>query len=324
MRRLASALLVCGLLAALGSVSRASHTTFPGGNGPIAFRRYLDKTKTSGAIFVIRSDGTAERQLTHPQPGLLDDQPEWSPDGSRVVFERCRNGVCAVYVVWADGHGMSAITRPCPGQARPPKCQDNFAPSFAPNGRRVVFASFSGNDRSEIVSTDLRGQRRRILVPYAPGIAPEDPRVSPDGRQLLYVRTNFGVRRPRDGIAIFLRDLTSGREHRVTPWNLEAGDGPEWSPDGRLILFRSRIGGYGQSQLYTIHPDGTGLVRRTHVSRGTTVTSGSFSPDGLRLVFGASGIGGNADIYVMEIRRGAPRPIMRTPLWESAPDWGPS
>ena len=40
-------------------------------------------------MFTVKPDGTGEKQITHPAAGFVDDQPDWSPDGHTIAFERC-------------------------------------------------------------------------------------------------------------------------------------------------------------------------------------------------------------------------------------------
>ena len=104
---------------------------------------------------------------------------------------------------------------------------------------------------------------------------------------------------------------------------MNAGDGPDWSPDGTRILFRApATEDFLNSNLYTIHPDGTGLSQLTHVPAGTKLYSASFSPDGRAITFGMTGVGGAADVYTMRVDGTRIRPVTRTPQWDSAPDWG--
>jgi Tol biopolymer transport system component len=58
--------------------------------GWIAFSRIF-RSETRGweiDLFVMRADGTHMRQITSPGPGFEDYAPQWSPDGSRLVFFR--------------------------------------------------------------------------------------------------------------------------------------------------------------------------------------------------------------------------------------------
>ena len=109
-----------------------------------------------------------------------------------------------------------------------------------------------------------------------------DAQLSPDGKRLLFVRDNRGALKPKDGKAIYVATNRGKAPRRVTPWNLGGGDNPDWSPDGKWILFRSNEELVAQPQVYVIHPDGTGLRQLTHFTRGTTVTSSAFSPDVMR------------------------------------------
>ena len=50
--------------------------------------------------------------------------------------------------------------------------------------------------------------------------------------------------------------------------------------------------------------------------------SASFSPNGARIVFSQSGDSGQPDIFTMRVDGSDVQQVTRTPLWESAPDWG--
>jgi TolB protein len=301
-----------------------SHATARGKNGRIAFRRWFNKDQTWGAIFAINANGTGERQVTHPSKGTKDDQPDWAPDGSLLVFQRgLPNAPNAIYTVRPDGLGLRRLTPNCPKGKAPLRCSDNTVPGFSPDGKRIAFAGQSrevcttSRCFSGIIVTDRNGRNRRVVVRSRFEL--DDPQFSPDGKRLVFVRA-----RRNNGSAIFVANVDGSGVRRVTPWSLVAGDNPDWSPNGKWILFRSDVPRVRQSQIYLIHPDGTGLTRLTLFKRGTTVTSSSFSPDGKWIVFGATGVGGNADVYVMRADGTAKRPLTRTKLWDSAPDWGPA
>ena len=305
----------------------ASYATAPG-NGRIAFRRYFNDDQTWGAVFTINQDGTGERQVTHPRKGIVDDQPDWSPDGRMIAFRRCPkpDGACAVYTVRPDGSGLTRVSKPCPPSGKIPPCTDDYLASFSPDSKELVFKQFSGpqkNGRGQnLVIADLSTGKQRVAVYGTRGYTQLDPQFSPDGKRLVFTHVVEPSERNR---ALFVANVNGSAARRVTPWNLHAGDNPDWSPDGNWILFRSYEDVDGkQSQIYVIHPDGAGLKQLTHFRSGSIVTSSSFSPDGNWIVFATGGVGGNADLFVMRPDGSGIHPITRTKLWDSAPDWGPA
>jgi len=306
----------CCLVAAVA----ASQATPPGTNGRIAFRVYFDSAHTSGAVFTIAPDGRGVRQITHPPKLTVDDQPDVSPDGRLIAFDRCpAEGACQVYTVRTDGGGLTRISEHCPPRAQVPSCADDTVPAFTPEGRSIIFSSERGS-ASSLVVYDLRTRRPRTLLHGTEEIGYSDAQLAPDGKHLSFVETQTS---PRHRQAIFVADNSGASPRRITAWALTAGDDPDWSPDRTWLLFRSHEDQQGvQSQIYRVHPDGTSLQQLTHAASGDIITSCSFSPDGKEIVYGARGNGGNADLYVMNADGTNNRPITNTPRWESAPDWG--
>jgi len=323
-----------GVLVLAGSAS----ATVSGRNGPIAFKRFLTDDHSQSAIFTIRADGTRERQLTRPAAGVTDDQPDWSPSGSQIAFQRCApDTVCAVYAVRANGRRLRRLSPPC--TAAPPnietKCADESGVAFAPDGRHVVLTRSTGLVRefeggegfiehSDIVVRDLRGGNDRVVVRSQPFEGDNaEAMFSPTGTRLVFQRQNSPLGTPPGGIALFVVRSDGSHLRQITPWALAAGDHPDWSPDGKLILFHSQSDAT-QAQFYVVRPDGSGLRQITHVADGTTVLSASFSPDGKRITFAMTGVAGQSDVFTMRVDGSRIRPVTRTAAWDSAPDWGPS
>ena len=317
--------LVTILLAGVLAVGTAQATA-PGKNGRIAFRRYFTFDRSWGAVFTVNPDGTDVRQVTHPPKGIIDDQPDWAPDGSLLAFERCPResgsgpiggSGCSVYTVHPDGTGLTRISMCPPGDAAA-RCTDDSLPAFSPDGRSLVFGA--SNASSKVVVTDLATHTQRVVVTATPNYIVSDPQFSPDGTRIVFEK----ILRADGPRALFTVDVSGAHVRRLTAWTLDAGDNPDWSPDGRWILFRTHELHDGkQSQIDVIHPDGSGLRQLTRFKQGAIATSSSFSPDGQSIVYGSDGVAGNADLYVMRADGSGRHRVTRTKTWESAPDWGP-
>lgn len=127
------------------------------------------------------------------------------------------------------------------------------------------------------------------------------PAWSPDGRYLAFSRARCApyecieVDNPTE---IFVLDLRTKKLRRLTQ-NMNYDGEPEWSPDGRLLLFVRETG------LFTMSPDGS------HVNPliGGAWSSPRWSPDGSRIAFDDF-----RDVYVLnlasqsKLRRMTPNP----------------
>jgi TolB protein len=322
-----SLLIVTGVLTAVVMAPGVALATAPGQNGQIAFRRYLGPERTKGAIFVAARDGTGERQVTTPPVTASDDYPDMAPDGSFIAFQRCGANTCGLYVVKTDGTGLRRVDDGC--AALPPKCTDNSYPAISPDGKEIVFNRAFGRirkdaiDHSGIYRMGVDGSRiRKVSLPAKRTADDVEPQWSPDGKQVVFVRHNITAK-PAGKQAVFVVNADGSGRRRVTPYSIKAGDGPDWSPDGSQILFRSPENeNFLNNDIWTIHPDGTGLRQLTHAGPQTKVYSASFSPDGTAVTLGMSGVNGQADVFTIAIDGTGLTPVTRTSQWDSAPDWG--
>ena len=61
-----------------------------------------------------------------------DGSPAWSPDGKRIAFYSERDGNAEIYVMNADGTGVTRLTRHERGRR---------LPAWSPDGRTISFDS---------------------------------------------------------------------------------------------------------------------------------------------------------------------------------------
>jgi len=56
----------------------------------------------------MNANGSGARQLTHNR--VRDENPDWSPDGTRIAFYSERPGNAEIYFMNADGTGVVRVT----------------------------------------------------------------------------------------------------------------------------------------------------------------------------------------------------------------------
>lgn len=309
-------LLIIALAATLtGSVATTAEATFPGRNGPIAFRAGLLPVSpgTPWPLFVAQPDGTQQRPLSD-QPGLFTD---WRADGRRIAYDFFEPG----------GDEQIATSRPDGGDRRVITAGPGIheTPSWSPDGRRIVFDFSPQSDPSapgfetRLWTMRADGSQTAPLPMRGPGFDVE-PKYSPDGRWITFGR----IRLTDDGgfdQAVFIVGARGGRPFRLTPWRAEA-EHPTWSPDSRWIAYDLPIG-----TIEAVRPHGrarrTILAHTEHLG----VHKPWFSPDGSSVLFmcAFNGAGGDDDLCVMNTDGTGFRNITNTPLrGENGPSWGPT
>jgi Tol biopolymer transport system component len=295
-------------------------------------------------VFTARPDGTHEFQVTHPASAFVDRNPDVSPDGRRIVFQREGPTMSDIFVVNSDGTDLRQLTNTAfpDGNCLPDSGECNGSPAWSPDGRRIAFSRAFGPVVDDLVEVQALfvmradGTHVRQLTqrhPPATGATGEDsePQFSPDGTRVLFQRHNARTAQPEGAAALWILDLRTRDQRRITPYGLQAGDTPDWSPDGKKILFHDNIDTPdANANLYTIRPDGSHLTQLTFLDDGFSRYLGSsFSPDGRWITVGKRPSTGGpdlntADVVIMRANGTGERLVTQTELYDSYPDWGPT
>jgi dipeptidyl aminopeptidase/acylaminoacyl peptidase len=107
-----------------------------------------------------------------------------------------------------------------------------------------------------------------------------DPRISPDGNRVVYVRNQFDVMEDRRYSNLWIIDA-DGSNHRPLTSGKSGYGSPRWSPDGTRLAYVS--GEEGSAQIFVRWMDRDRAASITNLTRSPG--SLTWSPDGRRLAF---------------------------------------
>jgi len=77
-----------------------------GSNGRRLLFEKLVFTTARDRIWMMNADGSHERRVATDDKRFADRQPDFTPDGSHIVFSRCEGSekdICAIWKMRADG-----------------------------------------------------------------------------------------------------------------------------------------------------------------------------------------------------------------------------
>ncbi len=286
----------------------ATNTPIGGGHGQIAFASLRTGVPQ---IFIMNSDGSDLRQLTDAQLGAC--QPDWSPDGSRLVFiSPCESNqelyeTASLFIINADGSGLEPL---------PSTGGGDFDPAWSPDGRMIAFTSLRNAFKPQVFILHLESQEIQTLS--LADFRDYQPEWSPDGAKILFVTTRNGP------YQVWTMNVDGSEQFRFTASGSLWDTYPVWSPDGQVILYTQREQGGIPSLVAARYPDGGAAEFRVYPYPGAIpMREANYSPDGSWLVFESWPDGALHDIYMMRPNGSDLTQLTFDPADDFDPDWRP-
>lgn len=247
------------VISALGGTEKTLYTARPGIRGScprldwspdgklLAFTE--PRAELNPRVALISLDDLSVHPLTSPPPQEFDCEPAFSPDGSRVAFERGTVG----------GESRDTFVIPITGGESRRLTFDNAwggSPEWTQDGSEIVFSSNRGGPMNLWRVSANGGPPRPVAGVSAIATAPS---ISRKGNQLAYEHDTLtsGIWR------ISLRDQphSVGHPTSVTTARGIINTRPSISPDGKKIVFESDRMGF--SDIWYCDSDGSNCSQLT-------------------------------------------------------------
>jgi Tol biopolymer transport system component len=262
-------------------------------------------------IYLMDLDGSNQVQLTTSL--AYDDEPKWSPDGSRIAFISARDGNFEIYTMNADGSAQTRITNNI--------LADGF-PAWSHDGTRIAFIRGNLNNPAtfEVFVMNANGTNETRLT--NDGVVDGVPSWSPDGSKIVFMSGGTTVFDP-NSFEVYAINADGSNRTRLT--NNTVADGqPSYSPDGTKILFASgdALNPNG-IEIFVMNADGSSRTRLT----SNSVTDGFpvWSFDGSNIVFAAGSVNDetSVELFVMNANGSNRARLTNNTNLDWFPDWEP-
>ena len=286
-------------------------TPMGGGVGQIAF---ASNRSGKPQIWLVNIDGTKKKQITDMQEGAC--QPDWSPDGERLVFiSPCHSNQeiyrgAGLFIVDADGTDLI----PIPGVGG-----GDYDPAWSPNGDYIVFTSLRNGDRPQLYLYDFKANEVTKLT-NKEFIRDFQPCWSPDGKMIAFVSTRRGP------YQIWIMDKNGSNQERFSISKDKKDAFPSWSPDGSILIFTQSLMTSSIPELTgaRVADNGIGEFPVYALSQVVPMRDADYSPDGFWIALEAWPRGDNHDIFIMTPNGAELTRITFDPAWDFDPAWRPS
>jgi Tol biopolymer transport system component len=168
----------------------AFHASASGAGTPI--RTDPGSATSDSDIFVANVDdllaGVEQPTNITNSPDMIDDDPDWSPDGEKIVFtshpvtdDPRFSNQAELYLMNPDGTGLQRLTH---------NGEEERAPAWSPDGTRIVYSCRVGDGTNpfRICVMNADGSDVQQLTNEGDAVSDLTATWSPDGQQILYHR----------------------------------------------------------------------------------------------------------------------------------------
>jgi eukaryotic-like serine/threonine-protein kinase len=247
------------------------------------------------SLFVVSARTGEKRRLTDPEPPMNDSQPAISPDGSLLVFRRCRGVATGELYLLRLSKGLIANTEP---RLLTPAGLHANDPTWMPDGKEIVFSADGGLWK---VAATGNSPPERLPFVGEDGLMPVISRPRPGSSpRLAYIRRYQDINIWRIDTSVPGKPASSAPSIAIASTRVDYN--PRFSPNGKRVVFDSNRS--GNMELWAADPDGSNPVQLTFMCASSG--RANWSPDG-RLIAFHSNLEDHWGVFLIPAAGGKPR-----------------
>jgi Tol biopolymer transport system component len=179
-------------------------------------------------VYIAEMDGSNPRRVDEILEHTFQFVPTWSPDGQWILFLAGQHYQCHPHLVRADGTGLRKLADrgSYKGVMEPLKVRDFHSsssdlPTWSPDSKWVYYTAQVG-EAVELMRVSVTGNVEQ-LTRCGPGVTHYHPKVSPDGRLVVFGSTRDGagaqyVANPDGSDVKWITKPTTGRIQMHAHW----------------------------------------------------------------------------------------------------------
>ena len=282
--------------------------------------------KDGKVICPITSDGMIKYDLTVSPDG------KWLTFMLRPAIKPARKDVILMNLATGESQNLTADFPPQLDVLRQRETGGganvfmNSSPSVTFDGKNVIFASKPLNGPCHLYAASVESGELRQITKDTDDVKNRflDPNASPATNEVVFSRVAADGPSRGKHRQLWILDIASGDERRLTD-NVEGEyRQPKWSPDGSAIAFVAADEDMPRHwNIWVINADGSGLRRVTDDAFPGDSMNICWRPNGKQIAFiyreGIDDIQENNEVYVVDVETHEVKQLSRTPMFESSP-----
>jgi Tol biopolymer transport system component len=168
------------------NVGQYTSPTFNPSGTRVMFTQLFSDASGNSRLHTIGVDGTGRRQFASGVAGSMADGV-WSPDGTKVAYvggPSCTPARLRVIKSNGDASTLRSLA---------PTLTSAGRPDWAPSGTRLTFSRAWGENRRSVYRVNLDKTGVKRLADYGENMGADSPVYSPDGKRILFDKTNYST-----------------------------------------------------------------------------------------------------------------------------------
>jgi len=195
--------------------------------------------------------------------------PTYCAVNSRIAFQYFDKTNYDIYYIEAGkGKAITQVTN---------TDEDEYNPSWSPDGNSIIFEKGStprtyiqatkraskveykgvSVSKNQVWLKDLKSKELKML-----GIG-SFPKISPDGKSIAFVKYDIDKNKSMETGTLWIMTIDGDSQKQITNINLGYATSPNWSPDGKNIIFQLTKKNKEDSDIYVIDINGENLKQYT-------------------------------------------------------------